>query len=618
MADVPSLNETIQHDPQMAIPEYPRLQRDMVKIWDTETKLIIFGGPSPVIFSGKASATIMPGLMILMDGSRSVSQICKELPHVPASYVQRAVAMMYMKGLVEDGAALAAMESETERKFSTQLEYYSRYLDYTRTFANRIDVLEKLQKSTVLMITDSPIAVEVARQLDGFGLGVMEICTEPALVKDFDKEFEYGLQTSFSTASPDEFLSRASVGQFDEYSLVIALMVDHDTNRFTRLNALATNSATIFAYGIFNDRQIQLGPVVEHPHSPCFECVDIETVLQKYTQSTSFSQVELDYAASHFALNYLTLLTRFSPIMNMDAVQNFDGDSLLFIKTPSYKQPACPACGESPKLLQPGEGGLQKEVVTGEKSGQLHSISWFYHENSNFKTYHLVQKGHQAHYDIKNRTAVDGALKKYSNAAQVALPVCDELPSSMHGVFGSSGVNDDLPGHVSAEHVAVLLSLAAGRKVQKTEDDLGIGFRVTPSAGALASQNVYLINSDVDNLPLGLSYFSPDGHLEWLKTELPDYSGIMLTGNGSEAASDAGKAVLVITETLARVESKYASICYRYTLSDSGAMLGSLHAIAQALEMKFRHTFNFYDDALSGYLGCSSATEYPAVMIVLG
>jgi SagB-type dehydrogenase family enzyme len=601
-----TLSETLANDPQMAIPSFPRLPDDLLTIWDTQSSLVVLGAPGPVVFGGKASAHLLTHLLPLMTGENSIDDIVERLDFIPAPHIHKAIALLFMRGMIEDGVTSCGLGAADVAAHRKEVAFYSRYLDLTRAFRNRYDVLAHLKRSKVLMLSDTPYVAPVLADMAALGIGQVDLYAPAKIHEACNSVGAERMSIGGAATELTEYLKDLRPEDLGDYSLICMLLGSDDQPLLRALNARTQGVGTRIACGIIGPDCVQIGPVMQKPYSACIECARMPSI----RNNAVFDPIAIDTARPHFALSYLALLTQLLPITAIDQVQTLCADTLQFLRTPMYKQPRCRICGESAGSTA---SALPGEVCTGVSV--RHSLAWFYNENTNFRQYHMVAKGHQAHYDEKNRRAVGGALKKMENALASPLPQSEQIPASLRASYtGRTGIAPAAQADgTPAQRLGMLLSLCAGRRVFGVTEDWEVGFRTTPSAGAMASQSLYLINISVEDIAVGAHYFSPNGHLECVSERSPEFSDFGLHGV-SESQMHGAIAAVVITEAYARIESKYVGIGYRYTLSDAGAMLANVKIAGTALGFGVCHTGNFFDDRLSRYLGCKSVTEHPAVI----
>ncbi|OBU49742.1 hypothetical protein [Stenotrophomonas maltophilia] len=601
-----TLSELLALDPQMAMPERPRVPADLLRVTDNLTTEMVFGAASTVVFGGKAVSTLFPHLYPLLDGRRDLEEIAARLDHIPPAHLQKAISMMYMKGIIEDGMAQHPLDPALARRFPAQLQFYSRYLDMTRVYRNREDVLHRLRDARVLLITDAPAAPSLVADLAEFGLGQLDLVCSDALAAQVG-EHAPDLQTTHLRNDPASYLADAARQAPQGHAIVILLLQQHSPALLEALNLASRDTSARVAYAVMGPTRVQIGPIMERDFTPCFACAGDTAP----GEDACLDALAVEYGVHTLGLACLNLLTHLAPITTADSIQVLCRDTLDFDAVPLYRQPGCAVCG-----LGGAKGSdLTSWFATG---GQLrHSLAWFYNENANFKRHHMIPKGHQAHYEEKNTRAAAGAVKKLANAPSQHIELASELPAGLLQPYaGEYAVASDCNDVALPQRVNMLLSVAATRRVQPIAEGMEVGFRVVPSGGALSSQNLYLVNFSVPTLQPGIFYCNPDGDFNRVGDGIATLQDLGLLVP-PDAQRPAPQAAVVITEAYGRVESKYMGISYRYTLSDAGAMLATLMALAPRVGIALAHTANFYDDTLADTLRCQGITEYPALVCLL-
>ncbi|WP_256774859.1 MULTISPECIES: hypothetical protein [unclassified Stenotrophomonas] len=601
-----SLSELLALDPQMAMPDRPRVPADLLRVTDSQTTEVVFGAASTVVFGGKAVSSLFPQLYPLLDGRRTLQEIADHLDHIPPAHVQKAISMMYMKGIIEDGVAAAPVDPTLARRFPAQLQFYSRYLDLTRVYRNRDDVLQRLRDSRVLLVTDAPCAPTLVNALAEFGLGQLDLVCSPDLAAQVQAAGQ-DLQVRHLSDSPSTYLRDHAAQQLHGHALVVLLVGRHASALLEAINTATRTTSARIAYAVMGPERVQIGPIVERDFTPCFTCAGDTAP----GADACLDPLAVDYGIHTFSLACLTLLTHLAPITTADRIQVLSADTLGFEGTPLYRQPGCPACGLG------GANGSDLTAWFATGAQLRHSLAWFYNENANFKRHHMIPKGHQVHYEEKNTRAAAGAVKTMDNATAQRIELATSLPAGLLQPYaGDYALSSDCSGVPLPQRINMLLSVAATRRVQPIAEGMEVGFRVVPSGGALSSQNLYLVNFSVPELQQGIFYCNPDGDFNRVGDGIAslDDLGLLVQPDWQERLP---QAAVVITEAYGRVESKYMGISYRYTLSDAGAMLATLMALAARLGIDLAHTANFYDDTLAATLRCQGIIEYPALVCLL-
>ncbi len=601
-----SLSELLALDPQMALPERPRVPTDLLRVTDSLTIEAVFGSASTVVFGGKAVSTLFPRLYPLLDGRNTLQEISERLGEVNPTHLQKAISMMYMKGIIEDGESQQVLDESVTRQFQSQLQFYSRYLDQTRIYRNREDVLARLNSCRVLLITDSPYAPMFVSDLAAFGLGNADVVCEQDLIDRISAE-PVGLAINHVERTPESYLGAHSGHDPKHYALIVLLVAHHSPTLLESLNNATATATSRIAYAVMGSQRVQIGPIVERDFTPCFACAG-DVLPQGHG---GIDPLSIEYGLHIFSLACLNLLTHLAPITSADQVQILSADTLEFDGFPLYRQPGCEACGLG------GAAGSADTAWLSTGSGIRHSLAWFYNENANFKRHHMIPKGHQAHYEEKNTRAAAGAVKSMGNAPTHRIAPADSIPLGLLQPYTADAeLSTDCGNLPLAQRINLILSTAATRRLQPIAEGMNVGFRVVPSGGALSSQNLYLVNFKSSTLPDGVFYCNPDGGLNCVNDGLITLEDLALLAPPDNQAR-APVAAVVITEAYGRVESKYLGISYRYTLSDAGAMLATLMALAPRVGITLAHTANFYDNQLSDTLRCQGVIEYPALVCLL-
>src|SRR5688572_16199322 len=178
MPEAKQLSTLIEHDPQMQLPQQPRLSKDFVKIWGSSQLLIIGGSTTDVVFRGKSVSTVLPQLLPLLNGRLTIGQIAAQVTGYSEQVVRDAISLLYMRGLLEEGKfASKYVNKEIVQGFKSQLKFYGRYVDQTRYSKSRYQVLERLLSSRVLLMAQGTVGYLVAADLINSGIGALDIVT---------------------------------------------------------------------------------------------------------------------------------------------------------------------------------------------------------------------------------------------------------------------------------------------------------------------------------------------------------------------------------------------------------------------------------------------------------
>jgi hypothetical protein len=93
-------------------PALPEIVRDVVLL-PTEDGILLDGLPRAEIIQGAVAQTVLPELIALMDGTRTLEQLTAAFPALPPEYVHTAVSLMSDWGLIRDEADPVGTNLET-------------------------------------------------------------------------------------------------------------------------------------------------------------------------------------------------------------------------------------------------------------------------------------------------------------------------------------------------------------------------------------------------------------------------------------------------------------------------------------------------------------------------
>lgn len=623
MQQAKNLGKTLTKDPQMQLPLYPRMSEDFAVLWQSRRMFVAFGGLGEVALRGKSVENLLPQVIPLLTGRLTVDEIVARVHGFRPSAVQDVLSLLFMQGLLEEGKVLNDnITRELAQSFQSQLQFYSRYIDFTRATRNRYDVLSKLQSSSVVALVSGRGARQMTAELAHMGLGHLTIIplaeTPEAWAQMATPHMRVevlGLDAAALTAGNPEAV-RALEDALRGQQLLL-LVADAPSLPLTRLlNRLAIAHHVPFLRALINPTAVEIGPAVFPHQSPCYECAhhlglinldDAQTGPTAAPAPTRFLSPPEQIGASQAALFALSVLTKFIPIKSGETLFRLRPDVLALEPLPVYQLVGCPACARA--------YGYDESLRT-LQVGPEHGENWpaLYHLNTNDRAYRLFPKGHQMHYLSKNMKAVEGAYKKYVNRPTVSLPrfTLATLPDSFHQPFAQMAETAVSPGAspTDLEQIGLLLQAVAGFQLIEDDNGWNVGLRVTPSAGGMASQTLYLVNFGVQGLPPGIYHFNPhERALDHLCTG--DFRQQLDTAViDSAALPDNVVAAIIQTAAHGRVESKYVSKSFRYVHYDGGAMLQSLRVVTELIGLQLWSSGDFYDDQVNDLLGLHTTTEF--------
>lgn len=164
-------------------------------------------------------------------------------------------------------------------------------------------------------------------------------------------------------------------------------------------------------------------------------------------------------------------------------------------------------------------------------------------------------------------------------------------------------------GSISLEEVSQLLWAAQGF----TTPD---GRRTAPSAGALYPLEVFLVAGNVQNLPVGIYRYQPDGHrLTLVKTG--DYRQQLSNASLGQRWVQEGAASIVLAAVYERVTRRYGERGIKYTHMEVGHAAQNVCLQVVALNLGTVVVGAFTDDQVSEVIGLQR-DERPQIILPIG
>ncbi|MCC2616138.1 hypothetical protein LJ739_07795 [Aestuariibacter halophilus] len=619
MAAHSSLSQTMANDPQMKVPYIPKMSEDYLKFYANNNLFLVLGGHTETVFKGRSVELLMPHLIPLLDGRRNTDEIKGLLSQFSPHIIDEAISLLYLKGVIENGDyANVSLTPEVARKYASTLQFFSRYVDVTETTVNRFESLEKLQNSRLLILTDSQFVGLLLPNLKALGLGHITVVTttDSLLHPDVASHMSDETFTVDIVHQPlDRYLASGALAK-GAYNLTLSLFNEATAEQVMNLSDEVKAAGSWMINGALSDRFIQIGPAVDFDISACTECADIANKLINHTEDHQFGPAAINIAAQRLTHYLWALLTKFIPITITDTVEVMDVDSLEFVKHPIYKQFECSHC------FPERNEALDNNLVIATGVTKQAPLSWFYHENTNHKPYQIVPKGHQQHYSDNNKKTVSGAYKTVKNRPVFAIDKIDMLPDCFATPYARHVAGNDTPviqDRTTQRRVEELLMLCSGRHVEEIMNDWDVGFRISPSAGSMASQTLYLAAFDIPGLQQGVYNYNPNGSLEqvFVDSQLGAEAMLQKLHDRNIDIPQGAVGAVIINEAFDRVESKYLNTAYRYTNFDAGVMLTTMLTAAPLLGFEVYHSCNFFDDEVSDYLQTGKVSEFPACICFL-
>jgi bacteriocin biosynthesis cyclodehydratase domain-containing protein len=366
-------------------PSYPKLIDDIDVIPMADRSLQFRGVHTPVLLKGRHVVDLIPRLLHLLDGTRTVQEIITSLPTYDRADILTTLGMLLSKGLLEDGHSTAKLcfTDEELTYYNHQLTFLSRYIGLTRTAKDRYEFQVRLKKSRVLLLSSGTIGSESAKAFCRAGIGQLYICTidppTPVLLDPLE----------LSGINP--FISVQTIGANVRSPSEIETLICHSA---PDLIVVATSRPIPSVWECLNETCLSMqrswirmtidghvgliGPTVIPFQTPCYIC--FATRLQantcQYYEDLSYTQyLDTDEGTARGAelpqwsralaellgLEVMKLLSYFAIPATYGRVVITDCLTLESKSSKVSKLPRCPACSRSGQI--PAQTDLERLLL---------------------------------------------------------------------------------------------------------------------------------------------------------------------------------------------------------------------------------------------------------------
>jgi len=443
-------------DADLALPERPRIPPEVLVLPFDEDGLLFVGTKQTQLLRGRSARDLLPRLILHLTGGSTVEEIVSRFPGLASGTIRNAVALLYSRGLLEDGCPPPAAADLQDVD-----SFLGRFVDVTRANRNRREALDRLQASTVFVGGSDEAADLMQRQLAGSGIGRL------GHVRDAEGDLRgCSLLVAVATREADDLTSSL------------------EQARQQGVWALHVRAA---------QDVVQIGPLLMPGQVCCYRCM-------REIHDLPHGDADPDLVSFWLGMAALEAFLVLSRVGHPHLHNGFE----LYERTrhgivPQHRyvvgMPGCSRCGLGGPPLDPKTPAF---------------LSWLFHSSLSMPPHELRSpREHQHHYDASNIALTLEVDEPYYGAPVVALPTARLLDGPLPWSEVESQRRE-----IDLEDLATLLWYAAG--YQKIED--GALRRIAPTAGGLGSPELFVIAHRVRGLPEGLyRYHSPRHVLERLR-----------------------------------------------------------------------------------------------------
>jgi SagB-type dehydrogenase family enzyme len=540
----------------------PRFLHETVLV-PVKDEVVIHGTRHLQILRGKSTRRLLPELIALLDGTRTIEHLETSLPGVPAEHVRAAISLLYSSGLIEDGVADQTYDPNLNRE---TLAFFRRYVGATGQNRNGQEAYEKLQTAEVLICnetnTDAGATLKSLLQRTGAGRVVL-----------LDRETLKSWDPDLNLRAVQTLIVSLCVGTEDQqwHEELDDWCAKHN---LTWLRALVDEKADM----------VELGPLFSESEGFCYRC--FQNIHGRSSpaagQTEGSASASLDFWIGVVAVEIIYLLTRIGPLATGRDFQRYRMSSWEVQRLRCARTPGCPRC-----LPTPGtSGGLSAAFLFEEYAGM---------QSLNFSGAKPDPAANQLSMSLTFEA------KRLTNCKAYALK--QEMPKLDYGALDSLLSARSTSDHsLTIDKLAAVLLMTAG--IRDSENNTRQIKRWAATAGNLGSVEIYVAVRNIEGLEPGLYFYQSREHtlarFERRNQGLPikEFISRVLGEPGSELPD----AVLIFTGAHHRLARKYGIFGYRLLNLDAGAALSQMHLVARNLDIYTETVCRWADDLIEEQL----------------
>ena len=554
----------VDHDPQFHLPVYPRFA-DSTVIVPLSDGLLVEGTAERQVFRGKAAVSLLPRLFPLLNGSRKIAEVCSCLPDTPPEAVRNAVALLYTRGLLDEGGGLSSDHSDFPPEV---VDFFRRHVDVTRVNRSAEEALQRVRAAHLLIAgRDRQTAMLEAELLL---CGFRYICkTGSDEVDNFASSFK-----------PDLIVALVHQG-FDQTAL-------DDMSRIRKIPWLRVALAA---------NVVQIGPYFEAEETLCYRCFTAN-VQESSDLDSTIPLASLAWL-SLTATELLHLISKICPPLSVQDFVHLNLDNWTQTRFRLPKRPGC-------KICHPTSAKVPLTHVP---------LALVYEQAVTFPSKRFLSpKDHQIHYRLAN-LELQHDQKLYPSAPLVPLPIG---PAPVGGYL--EHLFNVTPRNHAPNRETISGLLLRGGGLREPRNPGQKVQRWAPTGGNLGSVQIYAMLWDVVDLLPGCYFYQPSVH--GLVSLLPERSSYALRSLAAVALPDYRTANLaglfVLTGALSRLSAKYGLLGFRIAHLDAGVAVAQMQAVARGYGLRLAQTSAWNDEVLIEELGLNGAVEPVTAVLALG
>jgi SagB-type dehydrogenase family enzyme len=539
------IGSSFANDAELRLPAYPRVIPELMVLPYGASGLLIEGARDTQVLNGRAARGFVPRLMQQLDGSRSLQALLPAFPPYSADAVFEALAMLFSRGLLEDGRPEPSAPGPTSAPalapgLGPLGAFCGRYIDVTRVNSNRSFALQRLAGSRAVVLGQGPAASALLAALKDCGLGATLSLQQPAELDALNPHTD----------------------------LALAVFDGSDEDAAMRWLDAAWQRGVRVLHARVTDRDVEVGPLFMPGKSACPHCMR-----RLRGAEPGGTAHDLPFWCGVVALQAFHLISGIGKpkLYNLCHAHHRQNGERIYAQHPLARLPGCRHCGL--------EG-------CGPEIDEPDGLVWLLHNAANGMPPRelLHPRDYQMHYAAANMLITKEPPQPYYGALRVPLPAGESLDMAPAW--------DGAPRHARSlglPLLSTLLQLSVGRSADGLR-------RTAPSAGGLGSAELFVVVRELPGLAPGVYHYFSVGHV---LEQLRPTSDAVLAGALGLPPSELPPVLLVGTAHLTKVRQKYNDFAFRFGHLDAGVVRAFLDDILSATGVPYRDMIDARDAAIA-------------------
>ncbi|MFD8492796.1 hypothetical protein [Amycolatopsis sp. NPDC059657] len=299
MITAESIGTAARFDPQLRVPQRPRVRRGLVVRLEPD-ELVVEGGPKRQLFRGKSATALLPSLLDLLDGQTRHETLASEL-EISEDVAFKALSLLWACGVIEEGPPAEHPVREVEAELA---DYLSRIGDSTGANASWEQAAMRLESV----------------RLEVFGTS--------------------GLAEAFTAELASSLDVRVAAGPLPRPDTNLVVWVDSAGTTADEAVRHCWDKSIPLVRVRLDGRTAELGPVVDPRTTPCLYCLSSDNT----SDDRAACGGDVDLAAALFARDLFAMISRSTPSPLPSRWRRVNLDDLSQSEISSATRPGCELC----------------------------------------------------------------------------------------------------------------------------------------------------------------------------------------------------------------------------------------------------------------------------------